>query len=171
MRRIWVRGQTNACGLLSAQYNPRTGKIDFKPTGSRLFVIGSTNPARPPVLRLVIADQPYLSGGPDYLRCGTNNLGALACEVSLGTNRFPTTEYAQLVDVPLNTAPGQELLNVIRHQTNKVWLQVGGSDNGGDFKAYVVPIAAIRELDKEATLAKGITSPLSVGDTNRPALP
>lgn len=151
-----VRGQTNSCGLLSAKYDSRTGKIDFKPTGSRLYVIGSTNSAKPPVLRLLVADQPFLSEKWDCLRCGTNAMGEFACEVSLGTNRFPRTEYAQLVDVPLNTPQGRGLLDVIIGQTNRVWLQIGSADNGGDFKAYVVPVPAILELKKEAKAAKGI---------------
>ncbi len=151
---VWA--QTNSCGLLSATYNSRRGGIELKPTGSRLYVIGSTNSAKPPLLRLLIADRPFLSGRLGYLRCGTNAMGDLACEVSLGTNRFPCTEYAQLVDVPLNTPPGRRLLNVIIGQTNRVWLQLGTADNGKDFKAYAVPVPAILELKREANAAKGI---------------
>ncbi len=148
--------QTDSCGLLAATYNSKRGSIELKPTASRLYVIGSTNAARPSVLRLLIVDRPFLSGTRDYLRCGTNDMGDVACEVSLGTNRFPCTEYAQLVDVRLDTPEGQGLLQVIVGQTNRVWLQIGSADNNKDFKAYAVPVAAIAELKNEAKAARQI---------------
>ncbi len=151
---VWA--QTNAYGLLLATYNSKRASINLKPTHSRLYVIGSTNQAKPPVLRLLIADRPFLSGGRDFLRCGTNEMGDIACEVSLGTNHFPCTEYAQLVDVSLDTQPGRDLLSVMIAQTNRVWLQIGSADNPKDFKAYLVPVAAVLELKRQARVVKGI---------------
>jgi hypothetical protein len=151
-------GQANPYGLWLGKYNPDTGNVNQQQTTSRLYVIAPTNNSTP-ILRLVVADKPFLTGTLDWIRCWTNTYRAFVCEVSLGKNRFPTTDYAQLIDIPLNSRERKRFLeSIIDPTTPARSIEVYGKENNQS-RSYTLSPAAVTQLRKEynqAQAAQGI---------------
>lgn len=154
------RGQSNPYGLIAIKASDSPEGIEKKQTSSRLFILGPTNQYKLPVLRLTIADKPFMLGSLSLLEStivkDPQSHTMETFKIPLVTNHFPQTAYAQLIDVPITNGPVTAMLAAIFDSPPgaTVAIDVVDADNPGQSKSYIVPAPAIQELRRQYLVVK-----------------
>jgi hypothetical protein len=167
---IQVPGQSNQYGLISIKAADNADGMDKEQTTSRLFIMGQTNEYRLPILRLIIADKPFMVGRLSLFEGTIINASnqMKAFKIPLATNQLPQARYAQIIDVPITNGPVTHMLAAMFNSlpSDTVAVDVVDEDDPKQSKSYIVPRSAIDELRRQYLLV--ITKNKGSETTNAP---